>query len=99
MSQLALATEAEVSARHICFLETARATPSREMVELLAGVLGVSLSDRNAMLVAAGYAPTYPERNFSAPELRHVRRAFEFILGQQEPYPALVLDGQWTIVT
>lgn len=68
------------------------------MVELLAGVLGLSLGERNAMLVAAGYAPAYPERGFEAPELRHVRRAFDFILGQQEPYPALVVDGQWSIV-
>lgn len=98
MSQLTLATEAEVSSRHVCFLETGRGTPSRDMVELLAGVLGVPLNERNAMLVAAGYAPAYAERTFEAPELRHVRRAFDYMLGQQEPYPAFVIDGRWNIV-
>ncbi len=98
MSQLALAAEAEVSARHLCFLETGRARPSREMVQRLAGVLDVSLGDRNAMLLAAGYAPAYGERNLQAPELEHVRRALEFVLGQQEPYPAIVVDGGWNTV-
>jgi transcriptional regulator with XRE-family HTH domain len=98
MSQLALAAEAEVSARHLCFLETGRAQPSREMVQLLAGVLDVGLSDRNAMLLAAGYAPAYAERGLDAPELAHVRRALEFILQRQEPYPAIVVDGGWNTV-
>ncbi len=98
MSQLALAAEAEISARHLCFLETGRAQPSREMVQLLAGVLDLSLGDRNAMLLAAGYAPAYGERKLEAPELEHVRRALEFILRQQEPYPAIVMDGDWNIV-
>ena len=98
MSQLALAAEAEVSARHLCFLETGRAQPSREMVQLLAGVLDVSLGDRNAMLLAAGYAPAYAERKLDAPELAHVRRALEFILQRQEPYPAIVVDGGWNTV-
>jgi transcriptional regulator with XRE-family HTH domain len=98
LSQLALATEAEISGRHVCFLETGRAQPSREMVQLLASVLGVSLSDRNAMLLAAGYAPAYVERSLGAPEVAHVKRAFEFILQRQEPYPAIVVDGGWNIV-
>jgi len=98
MSQLTLATEAEVSARHLCFLETGRAQPSREMIQLLAGVLDVSLGDRNAMLLAAGYAPAYGQRSLDAPEVAHVRRAFEFILRQQEPYPAIVVDGAWNTV-
>ena len=98
ISQLTLATEAEVSARHLCFLETGRAQPSREMIQLLAGVLDVSLADRNAMLLAAGYAPAYGQRDLDAPEVAHVRRAFEFILQRQEPYPAIVVDGAWTIV-
>jgi transcriptional regulator with XRE-family HTH domain len=98
MSQLALATEAGVSARHLSFLETGRAQPSREMVQLLAGMLDVPLGERNALLVSAGYAPVYGERPLGAPELQHVRRALQFILRQQEPYPALVLDGQWNIV-
>jgi transcriptional regulator with XRE-family HTH domain len=98
MSQLGLAAEAEISARHLCFLETGRAHPSREMIQRLAGVLDVSLGDRNAMLLAAGYAPAYGQRQLDAPEVEHVRRAFEFILQQQEPYPAVVVDGAWNIV-
>lgn len=98
MSQLALATEAGISARHLSFLETGRAQPSREMVQLLAGMLDVPLGERNALLVSAGYAPLYGERPLGAPELEPVRRALEFIMRQQEPYPALVLDGQWNIV-
>jgi transcriptional regulator with XRE-family HTH domain len=98
MSQLALAAEAEISARHLCFLETGRAQPSREMVHLLAGALDVPLNDRNAMLLAAGFAPAYAERGLDAPELQHVRRVFDFILQRQEPFPAIVVDGAWTIV-
>jgi transcriptional regulator with XRE-family HTH domain len=98
MSQLLLAAEAEISSRHLCFLETGRAHPSREMVQLLATVLDVSLADRNAMLLAAGYAPAYDERKLEAPDLAHVRHAFEFILKQQEPYPAIVVDGDWNVV-
>jgi transcriptional regulator with XRE-family HTH domain len=98
MSQLALAMDAGISTRHLSFLETGRAQPSREMVQLLAGMLDVPLGERNALLVAAGYAPMYGERPLGAPELKPVRRALEFILRQQEPYPALVLDGDWNIV-
>src|SRR5499426_647394 len=84
LSQLALATEAGISTRHLSFLETGRAQPSREMVQLLTGMLDVPFGDRNALLVAAGLAP--------------VRRALEYIMRQQEPFPALVLDGEWNIV-
>ena len=98
LSQLALATEAGVSTRHLSFLETGRAQPSREMVQLLAGMLDVPLGERNALLVSAGYAPIYGDRPLGAPELEPVRRALEFILRQQEPYPALVVDGQWNVV-
>jgi transcriptional regulator with XRE-family HTH domain len=98
LSQLALATEAGISTRHLSFLETGRAQPSREMVQLLAGMLDVPLGERNALLVSAGYAPIYGHRPLGAPELEPVRRALEFILRQQEPYPALVLDGQWNVV-
>ena len=98
MSQLALATDAGISARHLSFLETGRAQPSREMVQLLAGMLDVPLGERNALLMSAGYAPIYGERPLGAPELEPVRRALEFIMRQQEPYPALVLDGEWNIV-
>lgn len=98
MSQLGLATEAGISARHLSFLETGRAQPSREMVQLLAGMLDVPLSERNALLVGAGYAPVYGERPLAAPELQHVRRALEYTLRQQEPYPALVMNGYHDIV-
>jgi len=98
LSQLALATEAGISTRHLSFLETGRAQPSREMVQLLAGMLDVPLGERNALLVSAGYAPVYGERKLDAPELAPVQRALDFILKQQEPYPALVMDGQWNIV-
>lgn len=98
MSQLTLATEAGISTRHLSFLETGRAQPSREMVQLLAGMLDVPLGDRNALLVSAGYAPVYGERPLSAPELEPVRRALQFTLRQQEPFPALVVDGEWNVV-
>lgn len=98
LSQLALATETGISTRHLSFLETGRAQPSREMVQLLAGMLDVPFGERNALLVSAGYAPVYGERPLGAPELEPVRRALEFILRQQEPFPAMVLDGQWNIV-
>src|SRR5262247_1005698 len=93
LSQLQLATEAGISSRHLSFLETGRAQPSREMVQLLAGMLDVPLQERNALLVGAGYAPVYGERPLGAPEFEHVRRAIEYTLRQQEPYPAFVLDG------
>ena len=98
LSQLALAVEAEVSARHLSFVETGRAQPSREMVLLLARVLDVPARARNELLTAAGYAPIYRERGLEAPEMSQVRRALDFKLRQQEPYPALVLDGHWNIL-
>ena len=98
MTQLGLATEAGISARHLSFLETGRSQPSREMVQLLAGMLDVPLADRNALLIGAGYAPVYGQRPLEAPELDHVRHALEFTLRQQEPYPALVMNAYHDIV-
>src|SRR5262249_30158074 len=98
LSQLSLATEAGISTRHLSFLETGRAQPSREMVQLLTGMLDVPSGERNAILVSAGYAPVYDEQPLGAPELEPVRRALQFILNQQEPFPAIVLDGHWNIV-
>jgi transcriptional regulator with XRE-family HTH domain len=98
LSQLALATDADISIRHLSFLETGRAQPSRDMVQRLGHALDVPLGDRNALLLAGGYAPAYGERALAEPELAPVRRALEFILRQQEPYPALVLDGVWNVV-
>lgn len=98
MSQLSLATEADVSARHLSFLETGRANPSREMVVLLATVLRVPLRERNSLLLAAGYAPVYREARLDAPELGPVSRALAAILRQQEPFPAVVMNRHWDIL-
>jgi transcriptional regulator with XRE-family HTH domain len=98
MNQLALATDAEISIRHLSFLETGRSRPSRAMVERLGAVLDISLADRNVLLLSAGYAPLYGARDLDAPDLEPVRRALQFILRQQEPYPALVLDALWNVV-
>ncbi len=98
LSQLDLATDAEISTRHLSFIETGRAQPSREMVLLLARALDVPLRDRNDLLVAAGYAPMYRETKLDAPVMAQARRALDFILKQQEPYPALVLDRHWNVL-
>jgi transcriptional regulator with XRE-family HTH domain len=98
MSQLDLAVEAGISSRHVSFIETGRAQPSREMVVLLAQVLDMPLRDRNALLTVAGYAPIYRETSLAAPVMAQVRRALDFILRQQEPYPALVLDRHWNVL-
>ena len=98
MSQLALAVEAEVSARHLSFIETGRAQPSREMLLPLARVLEVPPRARNELLLAAGFAPCDRERALDAPEMAQVRRALDFMLRQQEPYPGLVVDGRWNIL-
>jgi len=98
LSQLDLAVEAGVSTRHLSFIETGRAQPSREMVLLLARALDVPLRDRNDLLTTAGYAPIYRATSLEAPAMAQVRRALDFILRQQEPYPALVLDRHWNVV-
>lgn len=99
MSQLALAIEAEVSPRHVCFLETGRARPSRDMVLLLASALDVPLRERNVLLLAAGYAPAYRETHLDSPELDAVRTALQAILRQQEPHPAVVMNRTWDVLT
>jgi transcriptional regulator with XRE-family HTH domain len=98
MSQLALALEADISSRHLSFMETGRSHPSREMVLLLAEVLDVPPRARNDLLAAAGYAPIYRESNLDAPEMAQFRRALDFMLRQQEPYPAIVLDRYWNVL-
>jgi transcriptional regulator with XRE-family HTH domain len=98
MSQLALALEAEISSRHLSFMETGRSRPSREMVLLLAEVLDVPPRARNDLLAAAGYAPIYRESRLDAPEMAQFRRALDFLLRQQEPYPAIVLDRYWNVL-
>src|SRR5881396_3672109 len=92
MSQLDVALEAEVSSRHLSFVETGRAQPSRDMVLLLARALDVPPRARNDLLTAAGFAPLYRETPLDGPAMAQVRRALDFMLRQQEPYPALALD-------
>ena len=98
LSQLALAHTAGVSPRHLCFVETGRAKPSRDMVVLLAHALDVPLRERNTLLLAAGFAPAYPESELDTPEMTAVRRALDAILRQQEPFPAVVMNRRWDIV-
>src|SRR3954469_15051083 len=90
LSQLDLALDAEISTRHLSFLETGRAQPSRDMVMLLAEQLDVPLRERNVLLMAAGFAPVFVERPLDDPALTAARRAIDLILKGHEPYPALV---------
>jgi transcriptional regulator with XRE-family HTH domain len=99
LSQLDLAHEAEISTRHLSFVETGRSLPSREMVLRLAERLDVPLRERNALLVAAGYAPMYRENSLDDPELAAARDAVDLILKSHEPYPALAVDRHWNLVT
>lgn len=92
LSQMDLALDAGVSPRHISFIETGRAKPSRAMILGIAETLAVSLRERNALLLAAGFAPAFSQTDLQSPELAMVRTAIEFVLEKQEPYPALVLD-------
>lgn len=98
LSQLDLAQEAEVSTRHLSCVETGRAAPSREMVLRLADRLGVPLRERNALLVAAGFAPMYRHRALDDPALAAARRAVDLVLRGHEPYPALAVDRHWHLV-
>jgi transcriptional regulator with XRE-family HTH domain len=98
MSQMDLANEAEISTRHLSFVETGRSAPSREMVLRLAERLDVPLRERNALLVAAGYAPMYRERPLDDPALAAAREAVQLILKSHEPYPALAVDRHWNLL-
>jgi transcriptional regulator with XRE-family HTH domain len=97
-TQLDLALDAGISARHLSFVETGRSTPSAEMVLLLAEQLEVPFRERNHLLLAAGHAPAFPERSLEDPELAPVREALDLLLSGHEPYPALVIDRRWNIV-
>ena len=97
-SQLALALEAGVSARHLSFIESGRARPSREMVMLLGECLEVPIRERNTLLTAAGFAAAYREEAIGAPALAPVRRAIDLILARQEPWPAVVMDRSWNLL-
>jgi transcriptional regulator with XRE-family HTH domain len=98
VSQLDLALDGNISARHLSFLETGRARPSRDMVLHLAEHLEVPLRDRNILLTAAGFAPVFGERKLDDPALEAARRAVELVIRGHEPYPALAVDRHWTLV-
>ena len=98
LSQLDLALEAEISTRHLSFVETGKAQPSRGMLMHLAERLHIPLRERNALLVAAGYAPTFPQRSLNDPALQSARKAVDLVLKGHEPYPALAIDRHWTMI-
>jgi len=98
LSQLDLAIAANVSSRHLSFVETGRSRPTSEMILHLAEHLDVPLRDRNALLLAGGFAPAYPERTLAAPELQAVTNALKRVLAGHEPYPAAVVNRWWELV-
>jgi transcriptional regulator with XRE-family HTH domain len=98
LSQLDLALEAEISQKHLSFVESGRSVPSRDMVLLLAEHLGVPLRERNALLLAAGYAPVYLERSLEDPGLQAARSAIDLLLKGHEPYPAVAVDRHWILL-
>ncbi|HEX2462402.1 MAG TPA: helix-turn-helix transcriptional regulator [Vicinamibacterales bacterium] len=98
LSQLDLALEAEISTKHLSFLETGRSQPSRDMVLKLAEQLEIPLRERNVLLVAAGYAPVFPERPLADPAMQPARKAVDLVLKGHEPYPAIAIDRHWTLV-
>lgn len=99
LSQLELALQAEVSARHISFVETGRSKPSRELLQHLAKHLDVPLRERNTVLLAAGYAPIYHETPLDDAAMTPVRDALDRILGGHEPFPAVIVDRHWDLVS
>ena len=98
LSQLELSGLAEVSTRHLSFVETGRARPTAEMIERLAGKLDVPLRERNRLLLAGGYAPAHPEHGLDGPDLAAVRAALTEVLAAHEPYPAVLLNRWWELV-
>ena len=98
MSQLDFAVEAEISSKHLSFLETGRSQPSREMVLHLAELLEVPLRERNSLLIAAGFAPMFKEHALTDPELRPAREAVELVLRGHQPYPAVAVDRHWQLI-
>jgi len=98
LTQLELALDAGVSARHLSFVETGRSKPGREMLLAVAEQLHIPFRERNQLLLAAGHAPAFPERSLTDPELAPVREALDRILAAHEPYPAVVFDRAWNLV-
>ncbi|MGY4480627.1 helix-turn-helix domain-containing protein [Bradyrhizobium sp. USDA 3364] len=99
LSQLDLAVDAEISARHLSFVETGRSAPSRDMVLKLAERLDVPLRERNVLLVAAGFAPAFPQRSLDDPALQSAREAINLVLKAHEPNPALAYDRHYNLVS
>jgi transcriptional regulator with XRE-family HTH domain len=98
LSQLDLAGRAEISQRHLSFMELGRASPSRDMVMRLAAALDVPLRQHNALLVAAGFSPVWRQTDLAAPELGHIKKALDYMLAQQEPFPAVAVDRHWNLL-
>ncbi len=99
LSQLDLAGDADISARHLSFVETGRSAPSRDMVLRLSERLDVPLRERNVLLVAAGFAPAFPQRSLDDPALNTARQAIDLVLRAHEPNPALAVDRHWNLVS
>ena len=98
LSQLELAGRTDISQRHLSFLELGRASPSRDMVIRLAIALDVPLRQHNSLLISAGFAPVWRQTNLAAPELGQIRSALDFMLAQQEPFPAVAVDRHWNLL-
>ena len=98
MSQLDFACAAGISTRHLSFVETGRSLPSRDMLLHLAEHLEIPLRERNILLIAAGYAPVFPERRLDDPALEAARKAIDLVLAGHAPYPALAIDRHWTLI-
>jgi transcriptional regulator with XRE-family HTH domain len=97
-SQLDTALDADMSQRHLSFIESGRSVPGRDKLLAVAEALDVPLRERNTLLLAAGYAPLYPEQAWDAPQMSAITAAVERMLKQQEPYPAVLLDGHWNVL-
>lgn len=98
LSQLALAGRTEISQRHLSFLELGRARPSRAMVDRLAAALSIPLRQHNALLLAAGFAPEWRQRDLKAPDMARIAGAIDYMLAQQSPYPAVAVDRHWNLL-
>jgi transcriptional regulator with XRE-family HTH domain len=98
LSQLDLAGRTDISQRHLSFMELGRASPSRDMVMRLAAALDVPLRQHNALMISAGFAPVWRQTDLAAPELREIRTALDYMLAQQEPFPAVAVDRHWNLL-
>lgn len=97
-SQLDLALDAGISSRHLSFVETGRSRPGADIILRLAAQLDIPFRERNALLLAAGHAPAFPDRGLQDPAMAPTREALELILAHHEPYPAMVIDRHWNLV-